>query len=408
MTKREELAANWPVVLAAFVGVMTGAWAFPVFILGPLIKPFEAEFAWSRTGIVACTSFLAAGLVIATPIAGRLADRIGVRVVAMTSMVMLVLCFGVMSMIGGALWHLQLLYFFMGFLGAGCGGVAYTRAIGGWFRKARGLALGITLTGTGVASAVAPNLVEFVNAAAGWRWVCIIVAGITLLVGLPIVFFGLREPLRVGQVIETDDSNCPVSLIGATRAEALRDPRFYILAATIGIFGLVISSLLVHTVPMLIDMGMTPTRAAQIASFSGISIIIGRLSIGWMLDRYSPTAVGIVIFVLGSVGCLLFVLLGAGAALITVAAIGFLVGAEIDLLSFMVLRYFGLLNYGAIYGILFGVYSGAGIMAPLVAGGLIWWGGYNALFIGAASTFLTAAFLFFVLGFMPTGKNWEL
>lgn len=70
----------------------------------------------------------------------------------------------------------------------------------------------------------------------------------------------------------------------------------------------------------------------------GIAIVIGRLSAGWLLDHFPPPYVGMGIFALGATGAAAFVLGGAPFAVPTVVALGFLIGAEIDILSFVTLR----------------------------------------------------------------------
>jgi MFS family permease len=402
VNKRREFAEHWKVVLAGFFGVMTGVWSFPVFMLGPLVKPFEADFGWKRTAIVACSSFMAAGLVIGVPFAGWLVDRIGVRVVAMTSMTLLGACLSAIPFAGGDIRHLYGIYFFMGLLCAGSGGVTFTRAIGSWFVVGRGFALGIALAGTGAASFVAPILIGFVIPVAGWHWACGAVAALTLFVGIPIVFIGLKEPMRKrpGPTPGQDSAeDCP----GMTQREALGDPRFWILAATIALLGLFVASLLIHTLPMLIDMGLTWKRAAAIASVNGIAMIGGRLITGPLLDRFPARYVGAGIFLLAASGAMLFVVLGTSAALFMVAAIGSLIGAELDLMSYMALQYFGLRSYGAIFGLLIAIYSAAGMVTPFVSGGLIAWGGYSALFLGAAASFATASLLM-ILGFRTSRR----
>lgn len=393
LSKAREFAGHWPVVLAAFVGVMMGAWSFPIYILGPLVKPLEAEFGWSRNGIVACTTFLAAGLALGTPLFGRLADRLSVRGVATASMLMFATCL-LLGAFVSSLWQLYILYFLMGLLGSGSGGVTYTRAIGAHFRAARGVALGIALTGSGAASFIAPYLVNYVSATAGWRWVCLSLTMFIVVVAIPVVFLNLKDgkPAAV-----RPQAGAPAASTGVSWAEALRDARFYVLFVTALLFGLFIGSLLVHTVPMLIDRGITPARAAQIASLNGVAIVLGRLGIGWLLDRFPAPFVGAGLFLVGAAGAALFVAVGPASAAFTVAAIGLLLGAELDLLSYMTLHYFGVRDYGVIYGILFSTYSVGSMATPLVSAGLIGWAGYTALFVGAAVSFLTCAMLFVAL-----------
>ena len=64
-------------------------------------------------------------------------------------------------------------------------------------------------------------------------------------------------------------------------------------------------------------------------------------------------------------------------------------------MSFMTLRYFGVRNYGAIYGLVLSIYSASSIASPLMSAGVLAIGGYTAN--GAAGAFLAAAALFLVL-----------
>lgn len=127
-----ELRRHWRLLLASFVGVMTGVMSVPFYILGSLIKPLQAEYGWSQTAILLCVSFVAAGVTISSPLAGKLVDRFEPRRVASISMILLGICLLLAGQITGPVWQLQLLYFLMGLLGAGCGGITFSRAIGTW------------------------------------------------------------------------------------------------------------------------------------------------------------------------------------------------------------------------------------------------------------------------------------
>ena len=76
---------------------------------------------------------------------------------------------------------------------------------------------------------------------------------------------------------------------------------------------------------------------------------------------------------------------GISYAFIAAIALGFAVGAEVDLIGYFTARYFGLANYGTIYGVQYSVFSlGAGI-SPVLAG-YIWDvnGNYDVALIGGA------------------------
>jgi predicted MFS family arabinose efflux permease len=397
----QEFRIYWRPLGAAFVAVTLGVMSVPFYILGPMIKPLEAAFGWSQLDLLICSSLMAIGVTITAPAIGWLADRVEARRLVATSLVLLAGCYAAAASMRGPVWEVQLIWFLTGFLGCGSSGVVITRAIGARFVKARGLALGITLCGTGVASFAAPLFAHTLVEAAGWRSVFWVLTALSLIVALPITWLGLgttRAPDR-----SAAEPARPV--YGATLHEAIRDPRFWMLLATIIMFGLPISSTILNMVPMLIDRDVEPARAAQIASVMGIMIVIGRLLIGWLLDRTRPSFVGIGIFALAAIGAIAILAGGVDYALLTVIALGFMLGAEIDLMSFITLRYFGTRAYGVIFAIFFGAYTAISIVGPYAGGKLIALShGYDIIYQVASASWSAATLLFVILSRMSDEK----
>jgi MFS family permease len=130
------------------------------------------------------------------------------------------------------------------------------------------------------------------------------------------------------------------------------------------------SALVVHMVPMLRDAGLDAAAAARVASVIGIGIILGRLLIGWLIDRVFAPRVAAVIFAIAAGGCLMLAYGGAEQARPAAFMIGFALGAEVDLMAYLISRYFGLRHYGFLYG---SIYAGfwVGIAGgPALAGRL--------------------------------------
>jgi MFS family permease len=218
----------------------------------------------------------------------------------------------------------------------------------------------------------------------------LVVTGIMAL-GLPFVLFGYREPAadlsaRAAPAAASD----PL----VTWRELVVEPRFLLLAFILLLGGFFISAMVVHLVPMLIERGMSPGAAARIASLNGIALIVGRLSMGWLLDRLRAVWLGSAMFLIAGLGCLVFVGGGIAFAPIMVLAMGMMIGAEIDLLAYLVLRYFRFIDYGLIYGYLYGIYMIGCIASPWVTGYFRGIGGYDAMFAAATLTFGVIAALF--------------
>jgi MFS family permease len=102
----------------------------------------------------------------------------------------------------------------------------------------------------------------------------------------------------------------------------------------------------------MLDLEMTPATAAGMISLFAIGTMIGRLLSGFTLDRF-PSQV-IAALILGSPGVGLLVL-GSGPIDTSVIAfavflIGFATGAELDIVAYLVMRFFPVEIYGTAFG----------------------------------------------------------
>jgi dipeptide/tripeptide permease len=81
-----------------------------------------------------------------------------------------------------------------------------------------------------------------------------------------------------------------------------------------------------------------------------------------------------------------------------------MLGAEIDLMSFMTLRYFGTRAYGIIFALMFGTYTLISIVGPVAGGMLIETRGYDAIYQVAAVAWGAATLAFVLLSRMSDEK----
>jgi MFS family permease len=78
-----ELNARWWIVFASVLGLLVGNGPVMQFTFGTMLPAVSHDFGWSRGTV---SSAIVVGLWmtgIATPIAGRLVDRFGIRAVAL-------------------------------------------------------------------------------------------------------------------------------------------------------------------------------------------------------------------------------------------------------------------------------------------------------------------------------------
>jgi len=387
-----ELRENWGLLFSCTIGLLFGT-AFLPYLLSPLAAVFTEEFGWTLSDVIRLMPFQAAGMMLGLPIAGVLADRIAPRPLILTTiatLAVLSMCLPIAAQAG--YWHMCTLFFVLGFLTSGLSGLYYTRVVGAVFNSARGFALGATLSGAGLAGFVAPLYAHAVVDRFGLQAVYQGAGLMMLLVALPIVFFGLTNAPH-----PRGSATGPARAAGLSLAEAARDRRLYLMLAPPLAFGLVVSSLIVVIVPALLDRGVDAGTAAMVASLYGISTVLGRLASGWLLDRFRPARVGVGIFALAAVGTLAFQTDAATGAIVATIAIGLVNGAEIDIMSYMTIRYFGIGHYGRIFGVAYAVFVGASMIGPFIAGGLLQHGGHAMLFLVTTLLFVTSALILLVL-----------
>lgn len=355
-----EFRHGLPALIFATVGVAVGVAGLPQF-LGTLIVPLEAEFGWNRGEIAMSNLWSSIGLAIMLPFAGLLADRRGVRLVCGISIPVFALLILSLAFFNGPLALFLATYGLIGAVGAGTSAVIYTKVVTRYFDRARGLALGILAAGLGSAALIYPLLMGWAIATWGWRSAYVVMA---VLAAIPLLgLFVLREPEG-----RRERGATAVILPGLTRREAVRDRAFWTLLVTFFLLGWALVSMVPHFVPMLIDSGVDPVRAAALSSLVGVGTLIARPVIGWLIDRVYALYVGIPMFLLAAVGILFLLYGGPALAPLTAVLIGVAFGAEVDLVSYLSSRYLGQRSFGLLYGIIYSGFSLGAAFGPVVAG----------------------------------------
>lgn len=363
-----ELRAHWPVVMAAAVGVGAGVTGATIFSLGIFINPLSDAFGWSRTEASAAKTFITLGFVVTAPFIGYLADRLGVRAIGLVSMTALALAMLGMTRMNGEVGVYYAALFAMALAGCGTTPLVWTRGVATWFDRQRGLALGLTLTGSGLAGVIVPPALGGLIDTYGWQAGYVGMAGAALLALVPIGFLFHEN----GRQKKTSTAPRPAVALnaGLGLAEALRTLRFAKIGLGFLVVGAAISSLTVHLIPLLTDSGMSRELAVRIAGLLGVAVILGRVGTGWLVDRVHPPLVAGVFLCMPIVACALLASGPDSVALVMVAAacIGLAAGSEVDLVPYLTARYFGLKAYGKIYGSVFVLfYAGVGV-GPLFLG----------------------------------------
>lgn len=379
-----EFRRGWRVVLLGLFGICTSITAALLYAFGTLVIPLEQAFGWSRGDLQASISFLFAGVAISTQMVGWLYRRYGLRRVAIVSIMLQIVGYFAMTQIQGSIAWLYLAFFSMPIVCAGTIAITWTQLVNLWFERNRGLALAVILCGTGLMAMILPPLLSRLIGAYGWQAGFIALGAMPLLFTLPLALMWLRMPVEVAAADPLTAQPQP-SLSGMSFRQALRSGKYWGFNIALILSVSLTVGMVTNIVPMLQSKGLSAQQASQIFSTFGISIIGGRLLVGYLLDRYSPSLVAAVSLALPALGCAIFFFGGSQHVpllMLATLCIGASAGAEFDLAAFLMARYFGLKDYARIFGLhlcLITIVSG---LVPMLFGHLFdVYGSYSAVLV---------------------------
>ena len=350
-------------VFAAFVGQMFGVGTLIIYSFGLFAEHLAAEFGWNRVDINLALTVFNYAVVLAALVVGLSIDRLGARRVILTSTALFACVLGSMFFLTASLVHLYLIFFLAAILGGGTLPIGHSRIIVGWFDRSRGLALGLVLSGVGIGAALLPPLLQLLLDSAGWRIAYLALAVLVIAVSLPVGILFLREPeaVQAGSMVSSGET------LAVSPAEAVKHLPIWILGLLSFVAGLVLIGALAHFVPMLRHSGMPAQKAAGFASIIGVSVVVGRIALGWLVDRFFAPRV---IFCFFLAPCVAFFLLQSDGGqiyyVLSAIGIGLALGAEVDVLAYLTSRYFGMQHFGVLYGGLFSAFTIGAANGPLL------------------------------------------
>jgi MFS family permease len=351
---------GWAVVAASAIAVFfvsTFFFTFPVFL-----KPLIAEFSWSREATSAAYAAMTLASALSAPVVGFLVDRWGPRWICSVCLAVAGCAFASLGLLTDRIWAWYGAFALVGAASAGTSAVVYSRVICSWFDAHRGRALAVMIAGSALGGIVVPPVAQALIDAVGWRNACLTIGlGIPAL-AVPVVARWVRE--RVSR----DDARA-IGLAHAAVRAALRSRTLWTLIVVVFGTTVTINGAIVHLSALLTDRGVTPGRAALAVSVMGAASLLGRLVTGWLLDRFVATRVAFVLLVMAAAGTFLLARADSFAAgTVAAALIGFGTGGEVDVVPYLLSRYFGLAALSTLFGTAWMAFGLAGAVGPIAMG----------------------------------------
>ena len=394
-----ETRADWLLVLASTFALVASV--AHVYSVGVFIGPLEAEFGWSRGEISAGLGVISVISVVLAPFVGLAIDRFGSRRIGLPGLVIYLTGVALLSTATPSLLHWWALWALIAIGTVLIKPTVWVAAIASRFDRRRGLAMALAICGTSIGATIFPFLTERLLSL-GWRGAYLALSGGAALLAVPMVyiFFRTERPLPA----EHPDAAAVAPKTGLSARGGFTSFPFYKMAVAAFLVTLCTLSLAVHFVPILVAGGVGREMAASIAGVVGLGSIVGRLGMGMVLDRFSGRHVGGLVLLLPILACAL--LLSMQLTPVSGVAIGIVIGlalgAEIDIFAFLSARYFGLRNYGLLFGTVAGLISFGAGLGPTYAGFMFdHFQSYNIMLMTLIPMLLISSLLVLSLGREP-------
>jgi len=401
---------GWTLVLASSMGF--SFFSILLAASGLFMEPLAHEFGWSRTLLSSGPSIATTVTAILSPFFGVLIDRYGSRRLVLPGLVVTMLSIAAFSRASGSSVQWLLLWAVFGFFSVSIKSTAWTAAVLGVFARSRGLALGLTISGTAVAQAAVPPLGNWLIEHFGWRgayvWLAFGWGGTTLLLCV-LFFFDARDRLAatLPAAEKGTRASTSVDLPGLTPKQALWDSALWRVGISNFIVMVMTIGLAIHLFPILTEAGVSRTHAAWLTSLAGIAGIAGKLVTGILLDRFRPNLIGGLTL---GVAAVVFLLLMDGIrspVLIIIAMLvnGYAFGTKTQITGFLTASYGGIRSFGVIYGVMAALMALASGLGPMVAGvSYDHWGGYGPFLLAGA---IGCALSGFIMITLPVYPKWQ-
>ena len=350
---RGEWEKGWNIIAVALVAYVLGAVGM-FFAFGLFFNPLSNAFHWSREAISGFTSISSVMYALASPFVGHLADRIGVKRVILFCAVLFAVIFGSQGLLTGHLWHYYALAFVVGPAAAGTSALTFGKVISNWFDRNRGLALSILACGSGLGGVIVPPYAQYLISHYGWREAYLLLGLSMLTLGtIPVALVLKDAPVKTTSSAPSSAATTS-ALARIERLKILKSYTFITLIVVSAIVGVSYVGVLTHLIPMLTDRGFDAASAARLLSLLGVAAIAGHLLIGACFDRFPPAKIAALVLALSGLGvAAIGVAHSRTALLLATMLLGAALGADTDVLPYLVSRHFSLKSYGEFLGYFF-------------------------------------------------------
>lgn len=291
---------GWVIVGLCFLNLTAafGIWySFSVFFLA-LMK----DFGWSRASAASIFSVFIICSALTGPVAGRLLDRFGPRLVIPMGAALLSLSLVLVSFTQ-SLWFFRLSYGVLAGVGVSLMGFTTNSVLlSRWFERRRGTAVGLAIAGVGMGMTIFTPLAERWIAAFGWRGAYLGLAALVAGLIIPLNLLLARpDPASMGLEMEggahqnggaKEPPRWEIKVLDPawaqrpwTLGQAVKTRPFWMLMGAYFFSSMCYQSVIMHAASAMVDARYTLQVAAVYLGLVGIISSGGKMLFGFLSDR---------------------------------------------------------------------------------------------------------------------------
>lgn len=376
--KNRKVFYGWWIVAAGFfIAVYIGG--FIHFGFTAIFEPIASKFGWSYTQVSFAASLRGLEMSLLTPIVGLLMDRWGPRRLVFAGAAIIGLGLLLLSRINSlATFYGSFVLIAMGV--STCVGVVPIATVGKWFQRKVTLATGILVSGAATGGLMVPLATRLIDIFE-WPTAMVILGFGAWGILLPLSLLFRHKPEQYGYLPDGDlhkklpsdqsQSSAQGEELDLGAKQILKSSAFWHIAMGFMCHILVINAVVTHVMPYLSSIGFTRSLASLVASAIPATSIVGRLSFGWLGDKFDKRRMAALGFLLASLGLLSFGgIATAGTWLLvpSLVLLGLGYGGPVPMMPALLRQYFGRVRLASVLGLVMGVSALGGMIGPPLAG----------------------------------------
>lgn len=343
--------------LLSFVGVGVGYYGLAVFL-----TPLKEEHGWSTTAVSGATGlyFTLSGLTAA--IVGPRIDRSGPMKFMAVGIVIDGLAAASIGVVD-SLWQLYLAYSVLAVAFGMSSAVATNAIMTRWFVRQRARAMSVSSTGVSAGGVILSPLIAKLVDIGGVGLAAPLMGALVILVALPVLAVVISwDPAQMGLQPDghaTSEVKPPPKRprMGSqtrrwTAAEAMRTLSFWAVLVAFLLVLLAQTGYVIHQVSFLEHRLGSRSNAAFALSVTALGSIIARLIVGVFADAVDKRLLTVVLFIVQATAVLLIIHTeNVAATWLLTLVFGFTIGNIYMMQSLIVGEIFGIVSFGAIFGL---------------------------------------------------------